>query len=219
MLGKLIVFEGIDGSGKSTQFKLMCDRLIAEGLDFRSIVFPRYDMPSSALIRMYLGGDFGSSPDAVNAYAASSFYAVDRYVSYIQDWKDYYDSGGLIITDRYTTSNALHQGAKVKREERGLFFEWLYDYEFDRIGLPRPDIVLYMDIDASPAAARLSKLQEETGMKRDIHEQHLEYLANSADCGRHAAEIFGWDKISCSQNGELRSIEEIHDEIYSIIFT
>ena len=214
MSGKLIVFEGIDGSGKSTQFKLMCDRLNAESIKYRHVVFPRYDKPSSALIRMYLGGEFGKDPDAVNAYAASSFFAVDRYASFVQDWREYYESGGLIMTDRYTTSNALHQGAKMVQGERERFFKWLYEYEFEYIGLPKPDLTLYMNIDVATAAERLSSRQAKTNTNADIHEQDTRYLESCAQSGLDAAAEYGWQIIDCVKNGKERAIDEIHGEIY-----
>ena len=129
MSGKLIVFEGTDGSGKSTQFRLVCEALRARGQEFRTMVFPRYQEESSALVRLYLGGKFGSHPSDVNAYAASTFYAVDRYAGYRQDWGGYYENGGLMVADRYTTSNAVHQASKLPPEEREEFFRWLADFE------------------------------------------------------------------------------------------
>jgi len=217
-LGKLIVFEGIDGSGKSTQFEMMCERLQKENRQFKRLVFPRYNEPSSALIKMYLGGDFGDKPDSVNAYAASSFYAVDRYASFAQDWRDYYSDGGLILTDRYTTSNALHQGAKVSAEKREHFFKWLYDYEFNLIGLPAPDLVVYMDIEAEFASTRLRRRETETATNADIHENDIAYLCNSASSGKQAAALFGWHKISCVHDGTERDKNDIHKEIYQKVF-
>jgi len=216
-LGKLIVFEGIDGSGKSTQFEMMCTRLSNEGRRFKRLVFPRYSEPSSALIKMYLGGDFGENPDSVNAYAASSFYAVDRYASFIQDWCEYHKDGGLILTDRYTTSNALHQGAKIEPNKRESFFKWLYEYEFERLGLPSPDLVVFMDIDAEFAATRLERRQTETGTDADIHEKDMSYLNNCAQSGNQAAAQFGWHRICCVREGIERDAVEIHAEIYDII--
>ena len=213
----LIVFEGIDGSGKSTQFNLLCDRLSNQGKDFRRIRFPRYDKPSSALIKMYLEGELGDTPDAVNAYAASSFYAVDRYASFMQDWRDYYNSGGLILTDRYTTSNALHQGAKVSDDNRASFLKWLYEFEFDHLGLPRPDLVIYMDIDAEIAGTRLLKRQSETGENRDIHERDSAYLKQCVQVGRQAAEFYNWHRIQCIENGIELSENELHDKVYDIV--
>ena len=143
-MSKLIVIEGTDGSGKSTQFRLLTHRLESEGKIFQKLVFPQYSEPSSALIRMYLGGEFGTKPSDVNAYAASAFYAVDRYASYKKVWGDYYENGGLIVSDRYTTSNAVHQASKEPEEKQGAFLKWLYEFEYDQLGLPAPDLVLYM---------------------------------------------------------------------------
>jgi len=218
-LGRLIVFEGIDGSGKSTQFELMCDRLAGESRDFKRVRFPRYSEPSSALIKMYLGGEFGDDPGAVNAYAASSFYAVDRFASFIQDWRGYYESGGLILTDRFTTSNALHQGGKILPKQREHFFKWLYDYEFNLMGLPAPDLVIFLDIDASRAAKRLEHRQTETGTTGDIHEKDASYLDQCAICGKQAALLYDWRVISCFENDYERSENELHQEIYEIIMS
>ena len=145
-MGKLIVIEGTDGSGKSTQFRLLTQRLENENIAFRKIVFPQYSEPSSALIRMYLGGEFGTNPSDVNAYAASSFYAVDRYASYKKVWGQWYEQGGLVVCDRYTTSNAVHQASKEPEDKRQEFLRWLYEFEYDRLGLPRPDLTLYLDV-------------------------------------------------------------------------
>ena len=216
-MGKLIVFEGIDGSGKSTQFDLLCDSFTAEGRDFIRIRFPRYNNPSSALIRMYLGGGFGDSTDAVNAYAASSFFAVDRFASFAQDWRKQYESGSLILTDRYTTSNAIHQGAKLDPQRREHFFNWLYEYEFSLLGLPAPDMVLYMDIDANQAARRLKRRQAETGTAGDIHEKDPGYLESCSQSGRQAAIHFGWHSVNCFAGELERSEEDIHREIYAIL--
>jgi dTMP kinase len=216
--GNLIVFEGIDGSGKSTQFDLLCRRFENEARVFRRLRFPRYDEPSSALIKMYLGGELGGSPDDVNAYAASSFYAVDRYSSFLQDWRGYHEDGGLILTDRYTTSNALHQGAKVSDGERAGFFKWLYSYEFDLLGLPRPDLVIFLDIDAEVAASRLFKRQAETGTKRDIHELDSHYLKKCALVGRQAASAYNWQNVCCVDvDGVERDEKALHDEVYGIV--
>jgi len=216
-LGKLVVFEGIDGSGKSTQFDLLCDRYKEEGAHFMRLRFPRYDKPSSALLKMYLGGDFGDDPDAVNAYAASAFYAVDRVASYIQDWRGYYENGGLVLTDRYTTSNSIHQGAKMQPGQRERFFDWLYEFEFTYMGLPAPDLVVYLDIEAEQAARRLQRRQDETGTDGDIHEKDSMYLEQCALTGSLAAAHFGWHKVCCFEHGHERGADEIHQEIYTIL--
>jgi dTMP kinase len=216
-MGKLIVFEGIDGSGKSTQFKRMSARLETEGVSFKRLTFPRYQEPSSALIRMYLGGDFGENPGDVNAYAASTFYAVDRFASYVQEWREFYLGGGLILTDRYTTSNALHQASKLPAEKRPAFFRWLYEFEFELMELPAPDTVIYMDIPVEEALARIRLRRIADGSAGDIHERDADYLRKCRECGADAADFYGWRKIACFEGRTGRSEQEIHEEIYDII--
>ena len=216
-MGKLIVFEGTDGSGKSTQFSLLTKRLRAEQVEFRTMVFPQYSEPSSALIRMYLGGEFGTKPSDVNAYAASTFYAVDRYASYQKVWKTYYRQGGLILSDRYTTSNAVHQASKEPPERREELFRWLQDFEYNRLELPRPDIVIYLDVPTELTGEMLRKRENRTHTHADIHEQNMDYLRQCRAVGMDAATHYGWTVIHCARNGKMRSIEEIHQEIYALV--
>lgn len=213
-MGKLIVIEGTDGSGKSTQFKLLTQRLSREGREFRQIVFPQYSEPSSALIRMYLGGEFGSHPADVNAYAASAFYAVDRYASFKKVWGEYYNGGGLVISDRYTTSNAVHQASKEPEDSRQSFLKWLYEFEYDHLGLPRPDLTLYLDVPTDFTEKLLRAREQNTHTQADIHEQDTAYLATCRRMGALAADYYGWTVISCVRGGKMRSIEDIHEEIY-----
>ncbi|MBR3950283.1 MAG: deoxynucleoside kinase [Oscillospiraceae bacterium] len=213
-MGKLIVIEGTDGSGKSTQFRLLTSRLEAEGQVFRKLVFPQYSEPSSALIRMYLGGEFGTSPSDVNAYAASAFYAVDRYASYKKVWGDWYEQGGLIVSDRYTTSNAVHQASKEPVEKQGDFLKWLYDFEYSKLGLPCPDLILYLDVPTDFTEAMMRRREADTNTTADIHEQDLTYLATCRRTGKAAADYYGWTVIQCVRDGKMRSIEDIHEEIY-----
>ena len=213
-MGKLIVIEGTDGSGKSTQFKLLTDRVTAEGHRFQKLVFPQYAEPSSALIRMYLGGEFGTNPSDVNAYAASAFYAVDRYASYKKVWGEWYENGGLVLSDRYTTSNAVHQASKEPVEKQGQFLQWLYEFEYDRLGLPRPDLTIYLDVPTDFTEKMMRSREAATNTKADIHEQDLEYLATCRRTGRAAAAFYGWTVIDCVKDGVMRSIEDIHEEIY-----
>ena len=212
-MGKLIVIEGTDGSGKSTQFALMSQYFSDKGTAFKHLVFPRYAEESSALIRMYLGGEFGDNPSDVNAYAASSFYAVDRYASYKMDWGPWYESGGLILSDRYTTSNAVHQASKETAENRQAFWHWLYDFEYDKLCLPQPDLVLYLDVPTDFTEKLMRHREQDTGTKADIHEKDLQYLATCRETGRAAAEYYGWTVIQCVKDGQMRSIEDIHNEI------
>lgn len=213
-MGKLIVIEGTDGSGKSTQFRLLTQRLQNEGTKFQKLVFPQYSEPSSALIRMYLGGEFGSHPDDVNAYAASAFYAVDRYASYKKVWGQWYEDGGLVLSDRYTTSNAVHQASKEPQERQGDFLKWLYEFEYDKLGLPRPDLVIYLDVPTDFTEKLLRHREADTNTTADIHEQDSEYLACCRRTGRAAAAYYGWNVINCVRDGQMRSIEDIHEEIY-----
>lgn len=213
-MGKLIVIEGTDGSGKSTQFRLLTDRLEAEQVKFQKLVFPQYSEPSSALIRMYLGGEFGKSPSDVNAYAASAFYSVDRYASYRKVWGKWYEAGGLVVSDRYTTSNAVHQASKEPEDKREDFLNWLYDFEYDKLGLPRPDLVIYLDVPTDFTEKMLRHRETETHTQADIHEQDTQYLATCRRMGRAAAEHYGWTVIRCVRDGAMRSMEDIHEEIY-----
>ena len=213
-MGKLIVIEGTDGSGKSTQFKLLTQRLEENHHAFQKLVFPQYAEPSSALIRMYLGGEFGTKPSDVNAYAASAFYAVDRYASFKKVWGQWYDDGGLIVSDRYTTSNAVHQASKEPVEKQPEFLKWLYDFEYDKLGLPAPDLVIYLDVPTDFTEAMMRRREADTHTSADIHEQDLTYLATCRRTGKAAAEYYGWTVIQCVRDGQMRSIEDIHEEIY-----
>ena len=218
MAGKLIVFVGTDGSGKSTQFRLLCRRLEEENRPFQRLVFPQYSEPSSALIRMYLGGEFGDNPTDVNPYAASSFYAVDRYASMKKVWGAAYQAGGLVLADRYTTSNAVHQAVKCPPEEREAFLRWLDDYEHEKLGIPRPDLVIYLDMPTSQAVELMRRREADTHTKADIHEKDVAYLAACRDSALAAAQLLGWRKVECQDgNGNLRSIADIQAEIWSLV--
>jgi dTMP kinase len=163
---------------------------------------------------MYLGGEFGSKPSDVNAYAASAFYAVDRYASYKKDWGQWYEKGGLIVSDRYTTSNAVHQASKEQGEKQAEYLKWLYEFEYDRLGLPRPDLTIYLDVPTEYTEKLLRSREEKTNTKADIHEQDMQYLATCRETGKAAAAYYGWTVISCVKDGVMRSIEDIHQEIY-----
>ena len=216
-MGQLIVIEGTDGSGKSTQFRLMSQRLEKDGVAFKHLVFPRYSEESSALIRMYLGGQFGTKPTDVNAYAASSFYAVDRFASYKMDWGKWYEEGGVVLSDRYTTSNAVHQASKESGAAREAYLHWLYDFEYNKLGLPRPDLVIYLDVPTDFTEKLMRHREEDTNTTADIHEKDLQYLATCRETGRAAAAYYGWKVITCVRDGRMRTIEDIHEEIYAAV--
>ncbi len=213
MSGRLIVFEGTDGSGKATQTELLCRELDRRGIPYKKLTFPRYDQESSALIRLYLGGAFGSKPDDVNAYAAATFYAVDRYASYKQDWGAFYEAGGLLIADRYTTSNAVHQTVKLPEKERRAFLDWLFDFEYRMLGLPKPTRVLYLDIPTDLTEQMMRRREHETHTKADIHEQDDAYLRHCRENAAFVVDYCGWTKIVCTEQGRLRPIEDIHAEV------
>lgn len=215
--GKLIVFEGIDGSGKSAHYRRVCQHLEEDNINYHHIVFPRYDKESSALIRAYLGGEFGSNPADVNAYTASAFFAVDRFASYRTDWGEHYNEGGFVLSDRYTTSNAVHQGSKLNDDELDKFFEWLYDFEYVKMGLPKPDLVIYLDVDIETSLSRMQHRQEKTNTCADIHEKDVSYLKNCLRVADRAADYYGWTRIPFKTDGLERSIDEKHEEIYRII--
>jgi len=215
--GKLIVIEsGSDGSGKKTQTDLLYQRLRNEGYQVRKIDFPRYEHESSALIRMYLRGDFGHSADDVNAYTASTFYAVDRFASYQQDWKEFYLNGGIILADRYTTSNMVHQTPKLEEAERKIYLDWLYDLEFSKFGLPIPSEVFLLDVPVHISMdlmkERISKMDGTS--KKDIHESDMKYLKKCYQVAIQLAEMYNWKRIECTHQDSMRAIEEIHEEIY-----
>ncbi len=218
MAGRLIVFEGTDGSGKSTQFQLARAALRQAGREFQTFVYPQYQEESSALVRMYLGGQFGSHPGDVNAYAASSFYAVDRYAGFKKHWGPWYARGGLMVLDRYTTSNAVHQACKMPAAQREDFFRWLADFEYDRLGLPRPDLVLWLDMPIPLAVANLRRRETDTHTHADIHEEDNTYLTACRDAAAQAAAYYGWRRVACAdEHGALRPVDDIHREIMSLI--
>ena len=213
--GTLIVIEGTDGVGKSTQFARLCRRAEEEGIPFRQLVFPQYQEASSALIRMYLAGEFGKKPGDVNPYAASAFYAVDRYASWKKVWQDWYQSGGLVLADRYTTSNAVHQTGKLPESEQKPFLDWLREFEYEKLGLPEPDLVLLLDVPTDRSEAMLRRREAQTGTKGDIHETDSAYLAACRAAAQRAAALWGWTRIPClDPAGRLRPVEEIHEEIW-----
>lgn len=200
-MGKLIIFEGLDGSGKGTQAQLLTEALSAQGKMLRKINFPNYASDSSALVKMYLAGQFGQKPDDVNAYAASSFYAVDRYAGYKADWGPFYHQGGLLIADRYTTSNAVHQCAKRPREEWDSFLQWLFDYEYNKLGLPAPDAVIYLAVDPDVSQQLMTGRYHGDESKKDIQEKDTEYLARARQAAEYCAQALGWRRIECVQTG------------------
>ena len=216
MSGKLIVFEGTDGSGKATQTALLCRELESRGVPFRKLEFPRYKEESSALLRLYLSGAFGTDPADVNAYAAATFFSVDRYASFKQDWGSWYRQGGLVIADRYTTSNAVHQCSKLPPEQWEAFLHWLFDYEFHLLGLPAPDSVIYLQVDPAVSQRLMTARYHGDESKKDVHEKDTAYLARSRAAAEFCARHLGWDTVHCTSGDAMRSIEEIQQEVQQL---
>ena len=219
--GKLITIEAGDGSGKATQTRELMKRLESEGYKVMKVEYPDYQSESSALVRMYLGGSFGSHADDVDAYGASTFFAVDRYASYHMKWKKAYEEGTIILADRYTTSNMVHQAVKlVDIRKREAFLEWLWDFEFSKLRLPVPDAVVYLDMDPEVSDRLIAaRAAQDASRKKDIHEKDKAYLHRCHEAYGWVAERYGWKRISCSENGEPRSVADIHEDVYRAIKT
>lgn len=214
----LITIEGTDGSGKATQTALLAETLQKKGLPVRKLSFPNYDSDSSALVKMYLGGAFGAHPDDVNPFAASTFYAVDRYASYKTDWEKAYLDGEIILTDRYTISNAIHQGAKLPDIERKAYLDWLFDFEYGRLGIPKPTLVIYLDVPSSLSAKLRARREAEKHTRADIHEADNEYLTRCRKCALALANEEKWKIVRCAASqSEMRTVDDIHREIEAIV--
>lgn len=207
--GKLLVLEGLDGSGKATQAKLLAAHLAGSGRRVMEVTFPDYESDSSALVKMYLSGQFGSRPDDVNPYAASSFYAVDRYASYKTKWGSFYEAGGIVIADRYTTSNAVHQTSKLPAGERRAFLDWLFDFEYGKLGLPAPTRVLYLDMPTELTEQMMRRREQQTHTHADIHEQNDAYLRACRENAAFVVDYCGWRHIDCADGSRILPPEEI----------
>lgn len=210
MKGKLIVIEGSDGSGKATQTALLADRLKRDGLKINTLSFPDYDSESSALVKMYLRGDFGNDASAVSPYAASLFYAADRYASYQKIWKAKYEAGEIFLADRYVASNFVHQGVKLNEDERENFINWLEDLEYNKLTLPKPDVTIFLDM---PPNVSLNLVK--TRGRSDIHEKDADYLKKVYNLYNMFSDKFCWEKIGCSSENSPKSVEEISEIVYN----
>lgn len=219
--GKLIVLEGLDGSGKATQVKLICEKLKQKNKKFCKLSFPDYNEPSSVLAQMYLNGEFGKSLNEVSAYAATSFFAVDRYASYKKFWQDNYKKGEIIITDRYTTSNAIYQLCRLPRQMWNSYLIWLEDYEYNKLELPKPDVVIYLDMPIEISQKLIYNRYNGNESKKDLYEKNVDFLRKCREAAKYTSEKLGWKNISCSDNKKPKPIEEINymieEKIQSII--
>ena len=215
--GKLIVIEGLDGSGKGTQAAELAKNLAAGGAPVRKVSFPDYASDSSALVKMYLSGQFGKDPQDVNAYAASTFYAVDRFASFKRDWGGFYEGGGIVVADRYTTSNAVHQCSKLPQEQWDAFLAWLFDFEYHLMGIPSPDLVVYLSVDPAVSQRLMTGRYQGDENRKDIHEGNLAYLRRSRLAAEYCSNRLGWRQIECCRGGQMRTVEAIQADILALI--
>lgn len=215
-MGKFIAIDGLDGSGKGTQSEKLVNQLIKDGKKVKILSFPMYESDSSTFVKMYLDGQLGDKPSDTNAYTASMFFACDRYISYVKDWKkDIEDPETYVVANRYTTANAVHQLSKLPREEWEGFLKWLWDFEFTKLGLPEPDLVLYLELPPSISLGLVKNRSDSTGQKMDIHEKDTEYMAKCYDAALYSCKKLGWCQIKCYENDQIRTREDIFDEIYT----
>ena len=214
-MGKFIAIDGLDGSGKGTQSEKLVEKLKAEGKRVRVLSFPIYESDSSIFVRMYLEGKLGDKPSDTNAYAASMFFATDRYISYATDWKnDILDPDTYVVANRYTTANAVHQLSKLPEEEWEDFLKWLWDFEFTKLGLPMPDLVLYLELPPKLSLSLVRSRSDSTGQKMDIHEKDTAYMDKCYEAALYSCERLGWKQIRCYEGDNIRTREDIFDEIY-----
>lgn len=218
-MGKLIVIEGLDGSGKSTQLERLLENLQNKGLDCKSFSFPDYESDSSALVKMYLSGTFGDKPDSVNPYAAAAFFSVDRYASYKQNWERYYKNGGNVVVGRYTTSNAIHQTSKLPPDQWENYLHWLYDFEYRLMGIPKPDLVVMLDMPTAVSQKLLTGRYHGDESKKDIHERDVAYLENCRKAAVFTAEYSGWEIICCAEGDKPRTIDDIAEELLAKVLS
>lgn len=216
-MAKLIIMEGLDGSGKSTQTALLEEYLSNQDVKYKKIKLPDYDNPSSTLVKMYLGGEFGSNANDVNAYAAGAFYAVDRFASFKLGWKKDYDDGIVILADRYATSNSIYQMEKINPSEWDEYLEWSADFEYNKIGIPRPDAVIFLDMPVEISQKLMTSRYNGDEGKKDVHEANVQFLNNCRKSALYAAKKQGWHVVECSDGVNPLSIDEIHNKVVEIV--
>ncbi|MBO4339219.1 MAG: deoxynucleoside kinase [Clostridia bacterium] len=217
MNGKLIVIEGLDGSGKSTQTALIKEKIEQSGKTLKQIKLPDYESDSSALVRMYLAGEFGTDPNDVNTYATSLFYTVDRYANFTKVWKEDYLNGSIILADRYTTSNAVHQMVKLPKDKWDEYLNWLEDIEYNKVGIPKPDIVVFLDMPVDVSQRLMTERYSGDENKKDVHEANVAYLNACHESALYAADRLGWYVVKCSDGNNPRAIEDINSDIFKEI--
>ncbi len=217
MQGKLFVIDGTDGSGKQTQLQKLKERFDKEKIDYKVVSFPNYDSPSSSLVKMYLNGEFGTDAQEISPYIASTFFAADRYATFKTQFEEYYKSGGIILADRYTTANMVHQAGKIKDEqEREKFLKWLWDFEFGLYGLPVPTEVFFLNMPFEYSQKLMENRENKIthGEKKDIHESNKQHLQDAYNEACKLVKKYNWCEIKCIRDGNIRTIEDIHEEIF-----
>ena len=217
-MGKIFVIDGTDGSGKQTQLERLKNKFEENGIAYKLVSFPNYNSPSSSLVKMYLSGEFGENAKDVSPYIASTFFAADRYATYKKDYEEYYKNGGIILADRYTTANMVHQAGKIAdKTERKKFLDWLCDFEFNMYGLPVPTEVFFLNMPVEKSLELIKNRENKFThqAQKDIHESDPNHLIDAYNAACDVAKDYNWFEISCMKNGELRTIEDIHEEIYN----
>ncbi len=212
-MGKIFVIDGTDGSGKQTQFDLLKKHLDDDGIEYRTVSFPNYDSPSSSLVKMYLSGEFGENAKEISPYIASTFYAADRYATYTKDFKKYFEDGGIILADRYTTANMVHQAGKISnKQEREKFLNWLFDLEFNIYGLPVPSKVFFLNMPPEKVKQLIKNRENKFthDNKKDIHERDQKHIEESYNAACNLASTYDWNEIKCVKENVLRTREDIH---------
>ncbi len=216
-MGKLVVIDGLDGCGKATQTELLYNQLLSLGYDVKTVSFPDYESLSSGPVRMYLSGELSENAEDINAYAASSFFSVDRYCRFMKDFKEFYEQGGILICDRYTTANAIHQCTKLPQEVHKEFVDWLFDFEYNKLGIPKPDMVIFLSLSTEISSSLMDERYSRDGGSKDIHEKNVRHQTTASNIAKQLSKQLGWHEIDCESNGKMRSREDIAKEIIDIV--
>ena len=219
-MGKLFVIDGTDGSGKQTQFNKLKERFDKENIEYKVASFPNYENESSSLVKMYLSGKFGENAKDVSPYIASTFYAADRYATYKTTLEEFYKAGGIVLVDRYTTSNMIHQAGKIQdKEEREKFLDWLWDFEFNLYGIPVPTKTFFLNMPTEFAVKLMAERENKFThtQAKDIHERDINHLKDSYNAAVSLVDKYNWKEIKCVENDKIKTIEEIHEEIWEEI--
>ena len=217
-MGKLIAIDGLDGSGKGTMSERLYQYLLKKGKKVRKISFPMYENKSCFGVKMYLDGELGQRPDDTNGYAASTLFAVDRYLSYRTDWGKFVGQEDTVtIADRYTSANAVHQLSKLPRQDWEHFLPWLFDFEHNKLGLPVPDVTVYLEMPPVISRSLIQKRAAETGRKVDIHEKDSEYMDRCYEAALYAADKLGWQVVPSFEGEGPRDLDLVFADLLALL--